>query len=177
MYYQIDGGAENSARITQVVCEYIIVRRLCKRLVLTRLPVGHTHEDIDAVFGLLWKTLRTQNVTTAKEYSKKIILALSKRNKHKFVKVIDMFVIPNYEAYFKECWDTTFGAFSKKELTQLQFIFEAVDKCEAFPLGCKVTYRTYSADKVIETYEDPTSDIKMSCREVHVVNAPADSGT
>ena len=58
VFYQIDGGPENPAYCWFALCELIVARRLCKRLVLTRLMVGHTHEDIDSKYGTLWKKIR-----------------------------------------------------------------------------------------------------------------------
>ena len=49
LYYQIDGGVENIARTVIVMMELLIAKRLTKTIVLTRLPVGHTHADIDAM--------------------------------------------------------------------------------------------------------------------------------
>ena len=65
MYLQIDGGPENTAKAMFFICELLVVKRLTKRIVLSRLQVGHTHCDIDAVFGRLWKRLR---VTLLKNY-------------------------------------------------------------------------------------------------------------
>ena len=48
IYYQIDGGIENVAKTVMLVMELIVARRLTKTVYLTRLMVGHTHEDIDA---------------------------------------------------------------------------------------------------------------------------------
>ena len=58
VYYQIDGGSENVAKVVLVICELIISQGLTKKLVLTRLLVGHTHLDLDGKFGHLWISLR-----------------------------------------------------------------------------------------------------------------------
>jgi hypothetical protein len=58
IFYQIDGGSENTAKAVMYFCELLIARRIVMRIVLTRLMVGHTHADIDAVFGQIWKRLR-----------------------------------------------------------------------------------------------------------------------
>ena len=52
IYHQIDGGSENANLATIAVAELLVYRGLTKKVVLTRLPVGHTHEDIDARFGV-----------------------------------------------------------------------------------------------------------------------------
>ena len=58
IYFQIDGGSENANSTTLAMCELMIARRLTKRIYITRLPVGHTHEDLDAKYGHIWKNVR-----------------------------------------------------------------------------------------------------------------------
>ena len=48
IYWQVDGGSENSNQYVLAVCELLVALRIVKEIHLTRLPVGHTHEDIDA---------------------------------------------------------------------------------------------------------------------------------
>ena len=40
LFYQIDGGSENTSKPVLAMCELLVARRLVKRLVLARLPVG-----------------------------------------------------------------------------------------------------------------------------------------
>lgn len=61
VYVQIDGGSENTAKAVLFMCELLVVKRLIKHLVVSRLIVGHTHCDIDAVFGTIWKRMRVSN--------------------------------------------------------------------------------------------------------------------
>jgi hypothetical protein len=44
IYYQVDGGSENANSDLLAICELIVARGLAQRVILTRLPVGHTHE-------------------------------------------------------------------------------------------------------------------------------------
>lgn len=50
IYWQVDGGPENANKYTLAVCEYLVANTAIESIYLTRLPVGHTHEDIDARF-------------------------------------------------------------------------------------------------------------------------------
>lgn len=54
IYVQADGGAENANKYVLAALEYLVSMRLCKEILFSRLPTGHTHEDIDAVFGVIW---------------------------------------------------------------------------------------------------------------------------
>jgi hypothetical protein len=47
-YHQIDGGPENANQYMLAICELLVALGIVEKVVLTRLPVGHTHEDIDA---------------------------------------------------------------------------------------------------------------------------------
>lgn len=57
-FYQIDGGSENTAKIVFFLCELLVAKRVVKKVVLTRLMVGHTHADTDADFGRIWHNFR-----------------------------------------------------------------------------------------------------------------------
>lgn len=59
-YYQIDGGSENIAKAVFAICELLISRKLFDRIVLNRLMPGHTHCDVDAMFGNIWTLLRVR---------------------------------------------------------------------------------------------------------------------
>jgi hypothetical protein len=44
---------------------------------VSRLPVGHTHEDIDAIFALIWQALMENDALTPEQYAK-IVYKVSK---------------------------------------------------------------------------------------------------
>ena len=136
VYYQIDGGSENSAKVMFGLAELFIAKRLLKQLVLTRLPVGHTHEDIDAKFAKIWVRVRQQHVATMSAYKKLIEEALS-GNDCQPIEVVDIFAIPDYFSYLKPCIDIKFGRYCKTKWTQLQWKFEQHAICDDFPLGVK----------------------------------------
>jgi len=72
----------------------MIIRGLTKKIVVTRLVVGHTHADIDAKFAKIWMKIRNMHVLTAQHYEQLITSAL-KSTKH-VSKVVDLLVIPDY---------------------------------------------------------------------------------
>jgi hypothetical protein len=97
VYYQIDGGSENTGRAVLGICELIVARGLAKKVVLTRLPVGHTHEDIDSKFALIWKRVRNQFVLTPAQYADLIERALT--TEKLTCSVHNIFVVPDYVTY------------------------------------------------------------------------------
>jgi len=48
-FVQIDGGSEFANKSVLAMCELIVSKRMARVLLLTRLPTGHTHEDIDGI--------------------------------------------------------------------------------------------------------------------------------
>lgn len=71
------------------------------------------------------------------------------------VNVSDINIIPQYKILFEGCYDAKLSRLHKEDLTQHQWRFEAVEPSVAFPLGCKVTYRAYASDRVVEILELP----------------------
>ena len=98
IYIQIDGGAENSNKYIPALCEYLVAKRITKRIILTRLPVGHTHEDIDACFGVIFEWFKKMNIHSPQDYKLKLQEAL-KFNKNA-PEVEDIFVTPDYKKVF-----------------------------------------------------------------------------
>ena len=62
IFYQVDGGSENISKTVLYMCELLIVKRITKKIVLSRLMVGHTHCDIDGVFGRIWIPFRVSTI-------------------------------------------------------------------------------------------------------------------
>lgn len=171
VFYQIDGGSENTSKTVLLLCELLIVRGLTKKIVLTRLMVGHTHSDIDAVFGRLWTAIRNCHVHTQEAYRDRIIEALSTEKYD--AEVVDIYSVPDYDAILLPFIDVKFGRYCKQEHTQLQFTFEAVAVSDDFPLGCKTTYRAYSENDVIEIVNDATAQhFGLKPRQLRVKTCP-----
>ena len=54
LFIQTDGGSENTAKVMIFFCELLVARGVFRKVVLSRLMVGQTHCDIDALFGRIW---------------------------------------------------------------------------------------------------------------------------
>jgi hypothetical protein len=48
VYIEIDGAGDNTAKAVHGFAEHMIVKKFTSLLIICRLPVGHTHEDIDS---------------------------------------------------------------------------------------------------------------------------------
>ena len=135
--------------------EFLTAKRLCKKKVLTRLPVGHTHEDIDGCFGTLAAWFDRVIIQTPDGYKEQIEAAFNGDSTKLKCKVVDVFVVPNYKDFFRPYIDPKFSRYTKKEWTQHQYRFEAVTISAEFPLGSKLTYRKYSSDRVVVIDKKP----------------------
>jgi hypothetical protein len=78
-FLQIDGGPENTAKTFYGLCEYLVQIGIFDTIEISRLPVGHTHEDIDALFGLLWRALQNKTIITPQQW-KEMALTSFKSN-------------------------------------------------------------------------------------------------
>ncbi len=103
IYYQVDGGSENTSKHVLGICELLVARRLCKKVVLTRLPVGHTHEDIDSKFAVIWKRLRDKFILTPQLYGSSVQRALKTPKLN--CNVHDVLAVPNYDKYISKYLD------------------------------------------------------------------------
>ena len=155
---------------------------MAKKVVITRLPVGHTHEDIDSKFAFIWKRVRNNFVLHPTAYRQAIESSLS--NEKIKCEVVDVFVVPNYEKYLKGYIIPDFSRYAKVnkngvDWTQLQFIFEAVPASEFFPVGVKTTYRKFSADQVVLIEEisagQPEDGFRLFDAEVRIYPAATET--
>ena len=158
----MDGGSENTAKAALAICELLVARRLTRRIILSRLLVGHTHEDIDAIFAIIWQFLKNKKVMTPQIYANLLVLACE--NKAKSVDVIDIWAVPDYQAYFDGYINPDLGSYAKGKWSQLQIFFEAVDMSEKYPMGVKVSHRAFSSDKVKLLKRLPNEDNSENVR-------------
>jgi hypothetical protein len=77
LYLQIDGGPENASKTFYSLCEYLVQEGVFDHIEAARLPVGHTHEDIDALFGVLWKAAQGKTLITPQQWKNMVLAAFS----------------------------------------------------------------------------------------------------
>jgi hypothetical protein len=183
IYYQIDGGSENANSDLLAICELIVARRLAKRVVLTRLPVGHTHEvtynsqrpflhllrlilhtlyilqDIDGRFGVIWKYVRGESLLTPQAQKDAFYAAF--KDDAMPTKVEDIFVMPDYSKWL-EPYKTSVARYCKEKWTQLQWQFTAVPCSEQFPLGVKTQYRKYASDTAFDIVDKASVNLNRN---------------
>lgn len=105
--------------------------------------------DLDAVFAVIWRTLRKQEVLTLDCYVEHL-QHVFKVDGMKTVQVDTPMLIPAYDSWIAPAIDTKLGRLHKDIQTQHCWRFEAVDRCDSFPSGCKTTYKAYSSDVIVE---------------------------
>ena len=64
LYLQADNASDNKNLSMYAVCQLLRDLGIFKKVKLSYLPVGHTHEDIDACFGALARQLVSHDVYT-----------------------------------------------------------------------------------------------------------------
>jgi hypothetical protein len=154
--------------------ELLIVKRMCRVIYVSRLPTGHTHEDIDACFGLIWQAFRHRPCESLQRYKRFIEDALGSS----IIKaqVVDVMVVPNYMKFLENCIDEKLSRLHNTVNTQHQWRFEAVEPSKYFPYGVKSTYRAHSSDVVVEFEKMPKGvcvsligqTTGLECSTVHV---------
>jgi len=157
IFLQVDGGSENANQYLLAMLELLVVKRVAREVYYTRLPTGHTHDDIDACFAIIWVCFRYSSCETLEMYKTAIHKAFA--DSYLDAKVKDLMVIPDYQCFLSGCIDKKLARLHKDIQTQHQWRFEAVKLSVYFPLGCKTTFRAYSSDKVVEFIKKP----KMQC--------------
>lgn len=150
VYIQVDGGSENVNKYVMCICEMLVARRLTKQICLTRLPVGHTHEDIDAKFGRLWLHVRNKNILSPQLQE----VYMRECFRSGLFDCKNIYFCADYKSLLEAHADPHFANYSKEETTQLAWKFEAVPRSRVFPLGVRTMYRAYAGETVYELQPD-----------------------
>jgi len=76
---QIDGGSENTAKVFYALCQLLVKLDVFEEIEINRLPVGHTHDDIDALFGTLWTHMRNLPLMTPDQWKEECLKAFKSK--------------------------------------------------------------------------------------------------
>ena len=107
IYIQIDGGPENANEYVLHHCEHLVAKRMARRTHLTRLPAGHTHEDIDGCFGIIWKYyIRFSNINTFKEFQDGVTRAFLDEDGTRCMVYEWLMACPNCKLFYDPVLDT-----------------------------------------------------------------------
>ena len=87
LYLQADNASDNKNLAMYAVCQLLRDLGIFKKVKLSFLPVGHTHEDIDACFGALARQLNANSVYTMEELEKLWLQAWPSLNSCCYVEV------------------------------------------------------------------------------------------
>jgi hypothetical protein len=102
IYIQIDGGGENANEYVLHHCEHLVTKRMARKILLTRLPVGHTHDDIDGCFGIIWKYwYKYRNINNFSEFRQGVEQAFKDEDGTKCFVYDWTMIVPDY----KQCYD------------------------------------------------------------------------
>lgn len=117
IYIQIDGGSDNTAKAVYASLEHLVAAGLCETIEIWRLPVGHTHEDIDARFGVIAQALRRKSIYTVEQFLDLVHKAFGYST---LVNVVPVAAIYNYKKYYDKFIDKHYRTY-KEQLTQHGF--------------------------------------------------------
>jgi hypothetical protein len=165
VYIEIDGASDNVAKAVLAAIEHLVFKRFCPYIVLARLPVGHTHEDIDSRFGTLWVYIRDRHVYTFDGFCNII--------KEAFGNCAEVFVQPtfailDYKAYYDQFIDKQLvDKYSRMDFTQLYFKVQpsrtstVAEEGSAHPgsnLLVRTNYRKFGQEYTVFLRENPSEE-------------------
>jgi hypothetical protein len=153
LYIRTDGGSENINKYFLAFLEFLVIKRMIKEIQLSRNVPGHTHDDLDGEFGTISDCVRPVTLETIDSY--KILLEEEFGRSSSSVlniKVVDLWVIPDYRHFFEGCLDKDLSTWTKGIDGQLCWKFHAVPLCKDFPHGSCVQYKAHACDKVFSLF-------------------------
>ena len=142
-------------------------------VVYTRLPVGHTHEDIDSRFGKIWTYIRQRHVYTPQQFSQHIKAAFGNRGNIFVVLVLAIF---DYYSFYNEYVDHDIKM-GKGDATQHQWKFQraspsVMEKYSAeFPNSVVIQYRKMAQDQTVMLIPCDCRDGSVLVYQNHIVRS------
>lgn len=168
VYIEIDGASDNVAKAVLAACEHVVYKKFCDQLVLARLPVGHTHEDIDSRFGKIWTYIRTKHIYTFDAFIGAIHKAFGCSS---LISVQPVFAIYDYKNYYDRFIDPQLvDKYSRQEFTQLYFKVQPLRDedyaCNPSNLLVRTNYRKFGQDYSVHLRPNPVEERSDSVADV-----------
>lgn len=66
---EVDGGSENQNKTLFALCADLLLRGCTKRICINRLPIHHTHNILDAYFGILSQSCKGKDGNSRTRHS------------------------------------------------------------------------------------------------------------
>lgn len=165
VFIEIDGASDNVAKAVLAACEHLVFIKFCPYILLARLPVGHTHEDIDSRFGKLWVFIRNKHVYTYDGFCKVIKQAFGEDDER--VEVQPTFAILDYKSYYDQFIDKHLvDKYSRMDFTQLYFKIQPSNNSDLIEgssnpggnLLVRTNYRKFGQEYTIFLRENPADE-------------------
>lgn len=102
IYIQIDGASDNTAKAVFAGIEHLVAEGLCGAIEVWRLPVGHTHEDIDSRFGVIQQHIRSDSYYTFREFLTAVHAAFDFSSQ---VTMVPVYAIYDYKHFYDQFLD------------------------------------------------------------------------
>mmetsp|Transcript_9710 Transcript_9710/g.13363 ORF Transcript_9710/g.13363 Transcript_9710/m.13363 type:complete len:349 (+) Transcript_9710:1536-2582(+) len=151
----------------------MVVHRVFKHIVISRIPRGHGHLDPDSKFGMISRAGHGRTLYTPQQYQGFLGKVFSKGETN--FSLVNILVLPDYVKLLEDCVDPELKLL-KEINTNHQWFFDAVDRTSRYPL---TSYRTYSENEVFEIVEhiDPTNPLCIGLEPwlTHVRTFPEDT--
>ncbi len=114
IYIQIDDGAENVNEYAMHHCEHLVAKRMARNILFTRLPVGHTHDDIDGCFGFIWKYwYKYRNIINFSEFRQGVEQAFKDKDGTKCFVYDWTMIVPYYKIFYDPVLDARLSELHK----------------------------------------------------------------
>ncbi|MEL6806052.1 MAG: hypothetical protein AAFO91_20020, partial [Bacteroidota bacterium] len=150
---QYDGGSENANKFVLGVLCLLVTMGVFDMILVSRLPVGHTHEDIDGCFGSIWKRIRGRSLQTLRDVEVNVQESFHDSLE---TKVFSDYAVFDYKEWIQPCLPKAFGRCFKGDDTQHRFKISRDTRGNA-----RLFWRRFASDKVVEVLP-----IESKCRRV-----------
>ena len=149
IYVQFDGGSENANQTVLAVLELLVILRVSRCIVYSRLPSTHSHDDGDGAFGNVKEAIKGRPMPTYDCLPKLMKEVFANWLKLQ-VEVTEVHMVNAWTIFMAPHIDKTLSNLHKMIGTQHQWMFTGVEISVWYPLGVLSEYRTFSQDMTFE---------------------------